>query len=134
MELAFGLKFGSAEDVMGNSHGDHKRDAEENSPKPSGSSHAKPEAPPPPPPPEEPEDDEAREVKRRKAEAIKQKEAGNEAYKKKDFTVAIECYNKAMELDATDISFLTNRCSSLPSKPDVLFHTLLPSVTSIDVH
>lgn len=110
MELAFGLKFGTEDDVMGDGHGDHKHDDEGQCLKPSVSSHAKPEAPRPPTPPADPEDDEARELKKRKAEAIKQKEAGNEAYKHKNFSAAIECYNKAMELDGSDISFLTNRC------------------------
>ncbi|KAG1672511.1 hypothetical protein FOA52_002820 [Chlamydomonas sp. UWO 241] len=43
------------------------------------------------------------------AAALKEKEAGNAAYKAKDFPTAIAHYNKAMELDDTDISFTTNR-------------------------
>ncbi|KAL3743219.1 hypothetical protein ACJRO7_018512 [Eucalyptus globulus] len=52
-----------------------------------------------------------REVKERKAQAQKEKEAGNAAYKKKDFETAIQHYTKAIELDDEDISYLTNRAA-----------------------
>ncbi|XP_020578040.1 hsp70-Hsp90 organizing protein 3-like [Phalaenopsis equestris] len=55
--------------------------------------------------------DDEKEAKQRKAEAQKEKEAGNAAYKKKDFEAAIKHYTKAMELDDEDISFLTNRAA-----------------------
>lgn len=54
---------------------------------------------------------EERELKQRKAQAQKEKEAGNAAYKKKDFETAIQHYSKAMELDDEDISYLTNRAA-----------------------
>ena len=54
---------------------------------------------------------EEREKKKHKAEAVKEKEAGNEAYKKKDFEAAISHYNRAIVLDDTDISFITNRAA-----------------------
>ncbi|GMH26629.1 hypothetical protein Nepgr_028472 [Nepenthes gracilis] len=54
---------------------------------------------------------EEKEVKERKALAQKEKEAGNAAYKKKDFDTAIQHYTKATELDDEDISFLTNRAA-----------------------
>ena len=41
--------------------------------------------------------------------ALKEKEAGNVAYKKKNFAKAIEHYTKALELFDEDITFLTNR-------------------------
>ena len=41
--------------------------------------------------------------------ALKEKEAGNAAYKKKNFAEAIEHYTKALELFDEDITFLTNR-------------------------
>lgn len=40
--------------------------------------------------------------------ALKEKELGNSAYKKKDFQTAINHYTKAMELDPTEITFHTN--------------------------
>jgi len=40
--------------------------------------------------------------------ALKEKELGNAAYKKKDFQTAINHYTKAMELDPTEITFHTN--------------------------
>ena len=44
-----------------------------------------------------------------KAAAQAEKEAGNAAYKAKRFEPALAHYSKAIELDDTDISFLTNR-------------------------
>ena len=126
MELAFGLKFGGSEDdpaeARGGGHHDHEHDAEGRCQKPS---ETKAEPAPPPPPSEE--EEEAREAKRQRAEAVKAKEAGNEAYKKKEFDAAIQHYNKAMELDSTDISFITNRCghvhtSLLVSSPPSPLH------------
>jgi stress-induced-phosphoprotein 1 len=55
--------------------------------------------------------DEEKEKKARKAEALKEKELGNQTYKKKQFQEAIEHYTKALELDDEDISFLTNRAA-----------------------
>lgn len=55
--------------------------------------------------------DEEKEAKERKLQAQKEKEAGNAAYKKKDFETAINHYSKALELDDEDISFLTNRAA-----------------------
>uniref|UniRef100_A0ACD5UCJ7 Uncharacterized protein n=1 Tax=Avena sativa TaxID=4498 RepID=A0ACD5UCJ7_AVESA len=55
--------------------------------------------------------DEEKERKEKKAAAQKEKEAGNAAYKKKDFETAIQHYTKAMELDDEDISYLTNRAA-----------------------
>lgn len=52
-----------------------------------------------------------KEIKEKKLQAQKEKEAGNAAYKKKDFETAIQHYTKAIELDDEDISFLTNRAA-----------------------
>uniref|UniRef100_A0A7C9FMX1 STI1 domain-containing protein n=1 Tax=Opuntia streptacantha TaxID=393608 RepID=A0A7C9FMX1_OPUST len=73
----------------------------------------KPEPKPQPQPEPEPEPvaEEEKEKKERKALAQKEKEAGNAAYKKKDFETAIQHYTKAIELDDEDISFLTNRAA-----------------------
>lgn len=40
--------------------------------------------------------------------ALDEKEKGNVAYKKKNFAAALEHYNKAVELDPTDMTYLTN--------------------------
>ncbi|XP_008791693.2 hsp70-Hsp90 organizing protein-like [Phoenix dactylifera] len=69
-------------------------------------------APEPEPKPEPMEvSEEEKEERERKAEAQKEKEAGNMAYKKKDFETAIQHYTRAIELDDGDISFLTNRAA-----------------------
>lgn len=56
----------------------------------------------------------------RKAEAQREKEAGNAAYKARQFKAALGHYDKAAELDPTDISFLTNRCAQHPRLRGVL--------------
>ena len=48
---------------------------------------------------------------RRNKSSLKEKDAGNAAYKKKDFDTAIQHYTKALELDDEDISYLTNRAA-----------------------
>ncbi|BDA49920.1 Hsp70-Hsp90 organizing protein 1 [Coccomyxa sp. Obi] len=81
------------------------------------SSPAQPEKPKEPEQEPEPEpedmevDEEERAARERKAEALKEKEAGNAAYKARQFEDAVAHYNKAIELDGTDISFLTNRAA-----------------------
>ena len=62
-------------------------------------------------PMEEDVSEEEREVRKNKAEAVKEKEAGNAAYKKKEFATAIEHYSKAMELDPSDVTYITNRAA-----------------------
>nr|KAG5687174.1 hypothetical protein BaRGS_033061 [Batillaria attramentaria] len=46
-----------------------------------------------------------------KTKALEEKEKGNAAYKKKDFETALSHYEKAFELDPTNITFLTNRAA-----------------------
>ena len=50
--------------------------------------------------------------------ALREKQSGNEAYKKKDFVTAHQHYDKAIELDPSDMTFLLNKAgepqSSLP--------------------
>ena len=58
--------------------------------------------------PEPVNDEEARRKSDEKA-ALKEKEAGNMAYKKKNFDEAIAHYTKALKLWDEDISFYTNR-------------------------
>ncbi|XP_031484040.1 hsp70-Hsp90 organizing protein 3-like [Nymphaea colorata] len=74
---------------------------------------AQPKKEPEPEPEAEPMDvtEEEKEVKERKAEAQREKEAGNAAYKKKEFEKAVQHYTRAMELDDQDISYLTNRAA-----------------------
>lgn len=56
----------------------------------------------------EPEKSKEQELSEEKKNAKKEKEVGNEFYKKKDFTNALEHYNKALEYDPTDITFYNN--------------------------
>ena len=42
-------------------------------------------------------------------QSLEEKELGNAAYKKRDFETALAHYAKAIELDPTNASFLTNR-------------------------
>uniref|UniRef100_A0A1A9X5S2 Stress-induced-phosphoprotein 1 n=1 Tax=Glossina brevipalpis TaxID=37001 RepID=A0A1A9X5S2_9MUSC len=58
--------------------------------------------------PAEPNLDEMSEEERQKYLGKKEKEAGNAAYKKKDFDSALNHYTKAMEYDPTDITFYNN--------------------------
>jgi len=44
-------------------------------------------------------------------EALKEKELGNEAYKKRDFAAAHKHYDRAIELDPANITFLTNKAA-----------------------
>ncbi|XP_052107184.1 stress-induced-phosphoprotein 1-like isoform X2 [Mytilus californianus] len=43
------------------------------------------------------------------SQAQEEKQKGNEAYKKKDFATALEHYDKAIELDPTDITYRNNK-------------------------
>lgn len=76
------------------------------------------EEPPPPakdkmeeeaPPAPEPEMTEEKKEKTDREMAQEQKAKGNELYKQRKFEEAILHYNKALELDKKDISYLTNR-------------------------
>jgi len=62
--------------------------------------------------------EEEKEEKKKKEESLVEKEKGTEAYKKKDFEVAIAHYSKALELDGTNIAFLTNRAACHFEKKD----------------
>lgn len=42
-------------------------------------------------------------------QALKEKELGNAAYKKKEFTEALQHYDQAIELDPDDITYMTNK-------------------------
>ncbi|KAH7940061.1 hypothetical protein HPB52_020615 [Rhipicephalus sanguineus] len=47
----------------------------------------------------------------RRDEALAAKEAGNAAYRKREFDAALQHYDKAIELDPTDMSFRTNKAA-----------------------
>ncbi|KAF0358385.1 stress-inducible protein [Gigaspora margarita] len=61
----------------------------------------------------EPEPTEKSEDDLKKEEAIKEKNLGNEAYKKREFEKALQHYDKAWELDSTNASILTNKAGEL---------------------
>lgn len=52
-------------------------------------------------------------------QAREEKEMGNAAYKKKDFETALTHYNKAVELDPTDITYLNNIAGKVSFKNTV---------------
>ena len=87
-----------------------------------------PQPEPQPEPEDEPMDEEEAAARERKAAAQIEKEAGNAAYKARKFEEAVAHYDKAIELDETDISFLTNRCGSRHAMPAVFWHTLIKRV------
>jgi len=68
---------------------------------------------PQPEPEPEPEPEEVTEEKKKKNEAIKEKDMGNAAYKKREFEEAIKHYDKAWELDPTNIAILNNKAAVL---------------------
>jgi len=46
-----------------------------------------------------------------KKEALKEKELGNQAYRKKNFLIAISHYDKAIQLDSTELTFHNNKAA-----------------------
>ena len=62
----------------------------------------------PPKPKEQPKPKEEDNLSPEKKQALAEKNLGNEAYKKKNFEVALEHYNKAVQLDPTEITFMLN--------------------------
>lgn len=81
-------------------------DVDPQSPPSTNSANSKPSAQPSKP--AEPDINAMSEEERNKYQAKKEKEAGNTAYKKKDFEKALEHYNKALEFDPIDITFYNN--------------------------
>ena len=45
-------------------------------------------------------------------EAKQEKEMGNEAYKQKNFELALAHYDKAIKLDSTNMTYLTNKAGN----------------------
>lgn len=66
-----------------------------------------------PPPPHATSREERMDVDKtpKQISALKEKEAGNAAYKKKEFEAALDHYNKAIELDPRDMTFLNNKAA-----------------------
>ena len=99
------------------------KEAEEDVPMPdippsSTKSQAPPKAPEPEPEAEpEPEDEEDAAKKKAKEEADSEKKVGTESYKKRQFDVAIEHYDKAWSLHK-DITYLTNKSAAQFEKGD----------------
>ena len=130
MLQVMGVLMGIDMNVMGGKGGDEEmpdfggaKEAEEDVPmsearpasaKPAASS----KAPAPEPEPEaEPEDEEAAAAKKAKEEADAEKKLGTENYKKRNFDVAIEHYDKAWGLHK-DITYLTNKSAAQFEKGD----------------
>ena len=76
-----------------------------------------PEREPEPEPEPEPEDEEAVAAKKAKEEAEAEKKAGTENYKKRNFDMAIQHYDKAWELHK-DITYMTNKSAAQFEKGD----------------
>jgi len=108
LSVAMGVRVMSGEDAT-KEFGEHEADS-----KPTAPPAAQPEKKPAPAPAKEPEVAVSEERKR----ALAAKEAGNEAYKKRDFETAIAKYNEAIELDPEDVSFLNNRAAANLEKGD----------------
>jgi stress-induced-phosphoprotein 1 len=80
-------------------------------------------APPPQPKKEEPKPepmeveeevaDEEKERKAKRAASDKEKDSGNALYKKRQFEDALKAYDKAWELDETNVAVLTNKAAVL---------------------
>ncbi|XP_065184139.1 stress-induced-phosphoprotein 1-like [Sycon ciliatum] len=64
------------------------------------------------------------------SEADAAKQLGNEAYKKKDFEAALQHYDKAIELDGTNMTYLTNKAAVYfeQSRFDECVETCLKSI------
>jgi len=105
MEVGLGLNFAAAADpASAEASKEHESD-------PQFEEVTTEKAPEPEPVVEEEPSEEEKEKKQTKEAALKEKEAGNAAYKKKNFDEAIEHYTKALDLWDEDITFLTNRAA-----------------------
>lgn len=128
MLTAMGVLMGIDMNIMGGKGGDGPMpdlngpaEAEEDMPMPdtrpasSKPAEAKKAAEPEPEP--EPEDEEAVATKKAKEEAEAEKKVGTENYKKRNFDIAIQHYDKAWELHK-DITYMTNKSAAQFEKGD----------------
>ncbi|CAD7689986.1 unnamed protein product [Nyctereutes procyonoides] len=74
--------------------------------------------PPPPPPKKDTKPDPKEDLPENKKQALKEKELGNEAYKKKDFDTALKHYGRAKDLDPTNMTYMTNQVAVYFEKGD----------------
>ena len=114
--LGIDMSFGGAPGEGGGaSNFGGPKEAEEDVPmpdaRPSSAKPAKPAKAPEPEPEPEPEDEDAIAAAKAKEEAEGEKKLGTENYKKRQFDVAIEHYDKAWELHK-DITYLTNKSAA----------------------
>ncbi|KAI8853574.1 chaperone [Chytridium lagenaria] len=111
MSLVFGLM---GIDASATSDMSNLANMDEDIPVPEPKARSTPaEKPAPKPEPEVELDDEEKEKRAKRAASDKEKEAASAAYKKRDFETALKGYDKAFELDETNIAVLTNKSAVL---------------------
>lgn len=108
LSVAMGVKVMRGEDAE-KEFGAHEADSKPSQPAPAAAA-----APEPAPEQKAPEP----EISAERKAALEAKEAGNAAYKKRDFDTAIANYDKAITLDPEDISFVNNRAAANLEKGD----------------
>lgn len=119
--LGIDMSFGGAGGEGGMPDLGSSKEVEENVPmpdaRPSSAKPAEPTKAPEPEPDPEPEDQEAATAKKAKEQAEGEKKLGTENYKKRQFDVAIEHYDKAWSMHK-DITYLTNKSAAQFEKGD----------------
>jgi stress-induced-phosphoprotein 1 len=108
LSVAMGVRVMSGDDAEKEFAGNHEADSKptRSAPEPTKST---PKAPEKAPEPELTED---------RKRALAEKELGNAAYKARKFEEAIAHYNKAVDFDPEDVSFLNNRAAAKLEKGD----------------
>lgn len=108
LSVAMGVKVMRGEDAE-KEFGAHEADSKPSQPAPAAAPASEPVPEQKAPEPE---------VSAERKAALEAKEAGNAAYKKRDFDTAIANYDKAITLDPEDISFVNNRAAANLEKGD----------------
>ncbi|KAJ1919722.1 Hsp90 cochaperone [Tieghemiomyces parasiticus] len=109
MNLMMGL-LGVSMGGEGGGFGDDDQPMDQDSP-PAAASRPPPAAKSAPAKPPTPEPTELTEEEQRKQEALAEKDLGNQCYKKRQFADALAHYDKAWELDSTNVTILTNKAA-----------------------